>query len=89
MFGFMGGEPAETVAYKKALLKSAQEKWRFLTYFDLSTIRNKAQLATMIKIRSGIGAAQATDDVDAWLGTQPPVPGAVMELPGAVVELRT
>lgn len=75
MFGFQGGEPAEVVAYKRALLSSAQKKWRFLTYFDLSTIRNKAQLGTMIKIRSSIGAAQASEDVDAWLAAQPAAPG--------------
>lgn len=75
MFGFQGGEPADVVAYKRALLNSAREKWGFLTYFDLSTIRNKAQLGTMIKIRSSIGAAQAGEDVDAWLAAQLPAPG--------------
>lgn len=74
MFGFQGGESAETVAYKKVLMKSAQANWRFLTNFDVSTIRNKAQLGTMIKIRSSISEKQATDDVDAWLATQPPAP---------------
>lgn len=74
MFGFQGGESAETVAYKKAMMRSAQAKWHFLTNFDVSTIRNKSQLANMIKIRSRIDEAQATGDVDTWLEGQPQAP---------------
>jgi len=38
MFGFQGGESADTVARKKGYMKDAQRKWRFLTNFDCSTI---------------------------------------------------
>jgi hypothetical protein len=31
MFGFQGGESADTVARKKGYMKDAQQKWRFLT----------------------------------------------------------
>jgi hypothetical protein len=36
-------------------------------YFDLSTIKNKVQLSTMTKERSGISEAQAQSDVQAWM----------------------
>ena len=39
MFGFRGGESAETVARKKDYMKDAQQRWGCLTNFDLSTIR--------------------------------------------------
>jgi hypothetical protein len=71
MFGFQGGESAETVARKKISMKSARERWSFLTSFDLSTVRNAAQLGTMVKIRSSVPESQANSDVDAWLRTQP------------------
>ena len=71
MFGFQGGESAETVSLKKIAMKNAQARWSFLTNFDLSTIRNTAQLSTMIKTRSSISEAQANKEVETWLRTQP------------------
>ena len=72
MFGFQGGESAATVARKKIAMKNARARWSFLTSFDLSTIRNTAQLATMVKIRSSVPEARANEEVDAWLRIQPP-----------------
>jgi hypothetical protein len=51
----------------KGYLKDAQQRWGFLTHFDLSTIKNEAQLSTMVKERSGIAEAQAKSDVHAWM----------------------
>jgi len=67
MFGFQGGESAETVARKKGYMQSAQQRWSFLTTFDLSTIKTEAQLSSMVKERSGIPEAQAKSDVQAWV----------------------
>jgi len=67
MFGFQGGESAETVARKKGYMKDAQEKWHFLTSFDLSTIKNKRQLHAMVKTRASLSDKQATKDVEAWV----------------------
>jgi hypothetical protein len=38
MFGFQGGESADTVARKKGYMQAAQQRWGFMTNFDLSTI---------------------------------------------------
>jgi hypothetical protein len=67
MFGFRGGETADTVARKRGYLKDAQRRWGFLTYYDLSTIKNEAQLGSMVKERSSISEAQAKSDVQAWM----------------------
>ena len=67
MFGFQGGESADTVARKKLYMKEAQQKWRFLTNLDCSSIKTKGQLSSMIKTRSGISEDQAKRDVDAWM----------------------
>lgn len=67
MFGFQGGESADTVARKKGYMKEAQQKWRFLTIFDCSTIKTEGQLRSMVKTRSGISEEQAKRDVDAWM----------------------
>jgi hypothetical protein len=67
MFGFQGGESADTVARKKGYMKDAQKQWGFLTNFDLSTIKNEIQLRTMVKDRSSISEAQAQSDVQAWM----------------------
>ena len=58
---------ADTVARKKSYMKEAQEKWRFLTNLDCSSIKTKGQLSSMIKTRSGISEDQAKRDVDAWM----------------------
>jgi hypothetical protein len=67
MFGFQGGESAETVSRKKDYRKDARERWPFLTIYDLSTIKNEAQLRSMVKGRAGISEAQATSDVKTWM----------------------
>ena len=67
MFGFRGGESAETVARKKGYMRDAQQRWGFMTHFDLSTIKNEVQLSAMVKDRSGIPEAQARSDVQAWM----------------------
>jgi len=66
MFGFQGGERPDAVARKKGYRQEARERWGFLTHFDLSTIKNEAQLSAMVQGRSGISEAQATSDVHAW-----------------------
>ena len=67
MFGFQGGEAADTVARKKGYMQDAQQRWGFLTNFDLSTIKNDVQLSSMVKDRSGISEAQAKSDVQSWM----------------------
>ena len=67
MFGFQGGECADTVARKRGYMKEAQRRWGFLTAFDLSTVKNESQLCTMVKIRSGLPEDHARRDVDAWM----------------------
>lgn len=67
MFGFQGGESVETVLRKKDYRKDAQRRWSFLTHYDLSTIKNEAQLRAMVKGRTGITEAQAANDVAAWM----------------------
>jgi len=37
MFGFSGGESAETVARKRGYMAEARERWPFITLFDAST----------------------------------------------------
>jgi hypothetical protein len=67
MFGFQGGESADTVARKKGYMQDAQQRWGFMTNFDLSTVKNEFQLSSMVKERSGISEAQAKSDVQAWM----------------------
>jgi hypothetical protein len=67
MFGFRGGESPDTVARKKGYMQEAQQRWGFMTNFDLSTIKNEIHLSSMVKDRSGISEAQARNDVQAWM----------------------
>ena len=67
MFGFQGGESADTVSRKKGYMQSVQQRWPFLTHFDLSTIKNEVQLRSIVKDRSSISEAQARNDVRAWM----------------------
>jgi hypothetical protein len=67
MFGFQGGEAADVVARKAGYMKDAQQKWKFLTNFDCSTIKTRGQLSSMIQTRSSISAEQADRDVEAWM----------------------
>lgn len=66
MFGFRGGESAETVVRKKGYMQDAQARWPFLTNFDVSTLKTEPQLASMVKDRSGISKEQADREVRAW-----------------------
>ena len=66
MFGFRGGESDETVARKKTYMRDAQKKWSYLTNFDLSTIKNEAQLTSMVRDRYGLSEAEAKSDVAGW-----------------------
>lgn len=68
MFGFRGGETAETLARKKDYMRDAQQKWSCLTNFDLSTIKNEVQLRSIVRDRYSLSEAQAKSDVDAWTG---------------------
>jgi hypothetical protein len=67
MFGFQGGESAGTVARKRGYMQDAQQRWVFMTNFELSTIKNEVQLSTMVKERSSISETQAKNDVQAWM----------------------
>lgn len=66
MFGFRGGETAETVVRKRGYMKDAQAHWPFITNFDASTIRNELQLIALVKDRSGRPRPEAEADVKAW-----------------------
>ena len=55
------------MARKKGYRQDAQERWTFLTHFDLSTIENEAQLVSVVQGRSRIPEAQAKRDVQAWM----------------------
>jgi hypothetical protein len=67
MFGFTGGDNAETVARKKVYMAEAQERWPFLTQFDASTIKNERQLVTMVKERCSQSQEDAEADVREWM----------------------
>lgn len=67
MFGFQGGESADTVSRKRGYRKDVQQRWGFLTTFDLSSIRNEVQLYSMIRDRSGLPEAQVKSDVQVWM----------------------
>jgi hypothetical protein len=62
MFGFQGGESAGTVARKRGYMQDAQQRWVFMTNFDLSTIKNDVQLSTIVKKRSGISETQTNNE---------------------------
>ena len=66
MFGFQGGETAETVARKRGYMSEAQRLWPFLTNYDASTLKNSLQLTTMVKDRSGRPQAEVAAEVEAW-----------------------
>ncbi len=67
MFGYQGGESPETVARKQGYRNEAQQKWSFLTSYDLTTIKNEEQLSTLVQGRSSITEAQAKNDVREWM----------------------
>jgi hypothetical protein len=67
MFGFASGESAHVASRKKTRRREAQERWPFLTDFDLSGIRNEDQLVATIIARTGIPEPQARRNVQSWL----------------------
>ena len=67
MFGFRGGENAETVARKKVYMKDAQQRWGCLTNFDLSTIKNEVQLRSIVRDRYSLSETEAKNDVAEWV----------------------
>jgi hypothetical protein len=66
MFGFSGGESAETVLRKRAHMAEARERWPFITLFDASTIKSEVQLVSLVKDRTGVARADAERDVQLW-----------------------
>jgi chaperonin GroEL len=46
-------------------MQDAQQRWGFMTNFDLSTIKNEVQLSSMVKNRSGIRGVGAKEAVGA------------------------
>jgi hypothetical protein len=66
MFGFRGGESADTVARKKGYMEDAQQRWPYLTNFDLSTIKNEVQLRSIVRDRYGLSEKEAKDRVSEW-----------------------
>ena len=48
-------------------MKNAQHQWRFLTNYDLSSIKTEGQLCSMVQTRSGILEEQAKRDVHDWM----------------------
>lgn len=67
MFGFKSGENAHAASRKKMRRREAQQRWPFLTDFDLSGISDERQLVAAIVSRSPISEAQARRHVQAWL----------------------
>jgi hypothetical protein len=47
-------------------MKDVQQKWRFLTNYDLSSIKTGGQLYSMVKTLEH-SEEQAKRDVDAWM----------------------
>jgi hypothetical protein len=66
MFGFTGGDNAETVALKKVYMAEAQERRPFQT-LDASTIKNERQLAPVVKERCSRSQEDAEADVREWM----------------------
>lgn len=67
MFGYRGGEDAETVARKRGYIVDAQRRWPFMTRYDATTIHNETQLATMVGDRLGLSKLAAKQEVEEWM----------------------
>jgi hypothetical protein len=67
MFGYRGGESAETVARKQGYMRDAKQRWAGVTTYDLSTITNETQLCGIVKDRLGLPEAQVKSDVQSWM----------------------
>ena len=66
MFGFQGGESADTVARKRTYMKDAQQRWPFMTNFDASTIKSEGQLVALVRDRSARPRADVETEVREW-----------------------
>jgi len=66
MFGYQGGEDGSTVARKRGYAIEAQKRWPFLTRYDLTTIHNEQQLATIVRDRTGLPKEEADEAVHKW-----------------------
>ncbi|WP_062210359.1 hypothetical protein [Aureimonas sp. AU12] len=66
MFGYQGGESDETVARKRVYMGEARIRWPFLTKFDVTTIHNEQQLATMVRDRLHLSRTAADAEVHEW-----------------------
>jgi hypothetical protein len=64
MFGFQGGEGADTVARKKGYIKDAQQKWRFLTNCDLSSIKDRG--SPLLNGQNALGNLRGTGETRRW-----------------------
>ncbi len=67
MFGYQGGEAAETVVRKRGYMVDAMRRWPFLTRYDVTTIHNEQQLATMVRDRSSRSKADADREIRDWM----------------------
>jgi hypothetical protein len=65
MFGYQGGESLETVTRKKAYRTAARERWNFLTSYDLTTVKNAAQLSALIQ-HNGRAGRRRSGCLDGW-----------------------
>ena len=65
MFGFQGGESADTVARKKGYMQDAQQRWGFMTNFDLSTIFSSGISEPQAKSAFRLGCEASSSDT-AW-----------------------
>lgn len=67
MFGFRGGETADTVARKRAYMRTAQARWPFLTHFDAATIKNPRPLVSLVRDRCSLSVSDAESQVEDWM----------------------
>ena len=67
MFGYSGGDTPDQLARKQGFRGDARHHWSFLTPYDLSTIKTRAQLETMVQTRGSLSVEQARADVDHWM----------------------
>jgi hypothetical protein len=47
-------------------MDDAQQRWPYLTNFDLSTIKNEVQLRSIMRDRYGLSEKDAKDRVSEW-----------------------
>jgi len=67
MFGYRGGESADTVARKQGYMRDAKQRWAGVTTDDLSTITSPTQLCGIVQDRLGLPEAQVRSDVESLM----------------------